>query len=92
MAFQTLHLRIAVVAVVFACAAGAAVSQEEPYRSKIAPVKPQVTSTLEATAPTAEETREAKALSTAVFAKPAAAARAADKVDAEKGVEIKTPF
>jgi hypothetical protein len=88
MAFQTRHLRIAVVAAAFACAAGSAVAQEEPYRSKTPAPKAPATSTLEATAPTAAETREAQALTAAIFAKPAAAARAADKVAAENQPDL----
>jgi hypothetical protein len=59
-----------------------AFAQTSPFepRTDHAPPKPRnATSDLEATAPTAEEQRETRALASAVFAKPAAAARAADK-------------
>jgi hypothetical protein len=81
----------------FACAAGLvalslaalpAVAQPEvePWRSPspAVPEKPKATSDISATAQTATtpaQQREAKALSTAVFAKPAAKAKAAQKID-----------
>jgi|SRR5579859_3285154 len=59
----------------------------EPDRFQIPidhiPPKPQqVTSDLDATAPTPAEQHETRALAAAIFAKPAAAARAADKATA----------
>ncbi len=55
-------------------------SQVGPYRSPPLPAKPRnVTSSAEATAPTATEQREARKLATAIFAAPAAGQRAADK-------------
>jgi hypothetical protein len=49
-----------------------------PDSAPVAPRKP-VTSSLEATAPTPAEQREARTLAAALFARPAAAAAAADK-------------
>jgi hypothetical protein len=49
-----------------------------PNAAPVAP-RPQVTSSLEATDPTPAEQREARALAAALFARPAAAAAAADK-------------
>ena len=65
--------------------AGSALAQAnvEPWRARVqdAPAgRAHVTSSAAATAPTAKEQREARVLATAVFAKPAAAQRAADKV------------
>ncbi len=59
----------------------AAAQVVEPWRSPAPPSagRAQVTSGVDATAPTAGEQRQARALATAIFAKPAAAARAADK-------------
>ena len=56
----------------------------EPWRTPVdaaTPNRAHVTSSEAATAPSASEKREAKALAVAVFAKPAAAQRAADKVE-----------
>jgi hypothetical protein len=68
-----------------AIAAPAAAQQAvEPWRTPIdetAPNRAHVTSSEAATAPSASEKRDAKALAVAVFAKPAAAQRAADKVE-----------
>ena len=71
-------LRLAIVVAALACVGGSAAAQEEEYRPN-APAAPKATSSLGATAPTAAETKEVKALTAAVFAKPAAAARAVDK-------------
>jgi hypothetical protein len=80
---NTVGLRLAAAAALLVCGAGPVGAQTEPFRPPIGAPAPKATSALEATTPTAAEAREAKALTTAVFAKPAAAARAVDKVTAE---------
>lgn len=75
-------LRLAIVAAALACASGFAAAQEETYRPNAPAPPPKATSSLAATAPTATETKEVKALTAAVFAKPAAAAHAVEKVTA----------
>jgi hypothetical protein len=87
--FATARSRILLVALAAASlAAGSALAQsaEEPWRAPTPDLvaKPRTaTSSLEATTPVATpaERKQARTLTTAVFAKPAAAARAAEKVD-----------
>lgn len=73
--------RAALLAAMLTAGALPALAQVETWRSPSAAVPPRqnVTSSLEATAPSATEQREARALAAALFAKPGAAARAADK-------------
>jgi hypothetical protein len=57
----------------------------EPWRNPsqgAPPAKPHATSSLEATKPTAADQRQSRALAAAVFSRPAAAHRAADKASA----------
>ncbi len=68
------------VALGYAATAAAQITPS-PLNDDPPPTPPKVTST-EAAQATAAEQRDARKLATAVFAKPAAAARAADKADA----------
>lgn len=77
------RLRIAMVAATLTLTGGSTAAQAQAYRPDPPAVPPKATSSIEATAPTPTETREAKALTAAVFAKPAAAAQAIQKVTAD---------
>jgi len=66
----------------FPIAVGAQVRPGLPLSDQPLPVPPKVTSTEAAQTASAAEQRDARKLATAVFAEPAAAARAAEKVDA----------
>ncbi len=66
---------------------GPAIAQPDPFQPTLerAPPKPRATSDLDATSPGPAEQREIRTLAGAVFAKPAAAARAGDRaVDAAR--------
>lgn len=84
-------LRLAATAALALVAAGHAVAQSqngdpEPWHNPAQgapPVKPHATSSLEATSkPAASEQHQSRALAAAVFSRPAAAQRAADKATA----------
>ena len=77
-------LHLAVVAAALALWGGSTAAQAQAYRPDPPAQPPKATSSIETTAaPTTTETKEVKALTAAVFAKPAAAAHAVDKVNAE---------
>src|SRR5258708_39033807 len=81
----------AALAAALAVATPAAAQVFEPKRTPTdegAPNRAHVTSDLDATKPSPSEQREARALAVAVFAKPAAAQRAADKVAEANGPPI----
>jgi hypothetical protein len=71
------------IAAALALVGGSAPAQAQAYRPSPPPTPPKATSSLEATAPTPTETQEVKALTAAVFAKPAAAAHAVEKATAD---------
>lgn len=78
-------------ATALAAAAPAAAQPIEPWRTvtyEAAPNRAHVTSSEDATKPSASEQRQARTLAVAVFAKPAAAQRAAEKVDAANAPAI----
>lgn len=78
---SSLHLASVVAAL--ALMGGATAATAQAYRPDPPPPPPKATSSIEATGPTATETKEAKALTAAVFAKPAAAAQAVQKATAD---------
>jgi hypothetical protein len=64
---------------------------QEPWRSPVqgAPTsKPHVTSSLEATGPAPQDAHQSRALAAAIFSRPAAAQRAADKASAANAPRI----
>jgi hypothetical protein len=77
-----LGLAAAAASLVISYPAAAQIEPGLPLSDQPLPVPPKVTSTEAAQTATAAEQRDARKLATAVFAKPAAAARAAEKVDA----------
>ena len=77
-------LRLAMAAVALALIGGSTAAQAQAYRPTPPAPPRKATSSIETTAvPTPTETKEVKALTAAVFAKPAAAAHAVDKVTAD---------
>jgi hypothetical protein len=75
--------RLAMVAAALALIGGPTAAQAQAYRPNPPEPPPKATSSIEATTPTQAETKEAKALTAAVFAKPAAAAHAVQKITAD---------
>lgn len=95
-AWVGLLLGVAVAGIVLA-GAGAATSQasknsddQEPWnRPSVAPPpRPHATSSLGATDPTPQDERQSRALAAAVFSRPAAAQRAADKASAANAAKL----
>jgi len=86
--------RLALAAMLGLCALPAAAQSSDPFARPVEgpPPKPRTaTSSLGATAPSPAELHHARVLATAVFARPAAAKAAADKVTAAAEAEAPAP-